>query len=147
MTVNSVLASQKSFIAAARVDSNGDFASGDNTNALEVANLQFQGVDLKRWTYERGSSATSEDVSGTTLDTYLHTLVGSVGIKSQGIQREKEYSEVIVNNLTQTRDGISAVSIDEEMTNLIRYQQAYAAAAKLVSVSDEMLSVLLETKK
>jgi flagellar hook-associated protein 1 FlgK len=38
------------------------------------------------------------------------------------------------------------VSLDEEMTNLIKFQHAYTAAAKLISVSDEMLETLLSTK-
>ncbi|MFH1488344.1 MAG: flagellar hook-associated protein FlgK [Pseudomonadota bacterium] len=146
MAVNPVLASQKSFIAAAKIDGTGNFVSGDNANALDIADLQYGGVDLKRWTYARGSSPVSEDVTGTTLETYLHSLVGSVGIKSQSIRREKEYNEVIANQLSQTRDSISAVSLDEEMSNLIKYQQAYAAAAKLISVADEMFTTLLQAR-
>jgi flagellar hook-associated protein 1 FlgK len=42
------------------------------------------------------------------------------------------------------RDAISAVSLDEEMTNLIKYQHAYASAAKLITVADEMLQTLLD---
>jgi flagellar hook-associated protein 1 FlgK len=53
---------------------------------------------------------------------------------------------MMVNELSTIRDSISAVSLDEEMTNLIKFQHAYAAAAKLISVSDVMLSTLLELK-
>ena len=147
MAANSVLDSQKGMIAAAKVDSaTGAFVTGDNSNALDVAGLQFQGVDLLRYTYTRGSSPTTETITGTTLDTFLHTLVSSVGIKSLGIKRETAYSEVIVDQMKQTRDSISAVSLDEEMTNITKYQQAYSAVAKLISVSDEMLSILLAVK-
>ena len=147
MAANSVLDSQKGMIAAAKVDSaTGAFVTGDNSNALDVAGLQFQGVDLLRYTYTRGSSPTTETITGTTLDTFLHTLVSSVGIKSLGIKRETAYSEVIVDQMKQTRDSISAVSLDEEMINITKYQQAYSAAAKLISVSDEMLSILLAVK-
>jgi flagellar hook-associated protein 1 FlgK len=53
----------------------------------------------------------------------------------------------MVNEISSIRDSISGVSLDEELTNLIKYQHAYAAATKLISTSDEMLSTLLEVKK
>lgn len=144
--MNSLIETNKDFIAAAVVDSTtGDFAAGDNSNALAIADLQYQDVSVKRWTYERGSAATSETVTDT-LENYLHSLVGAVGIESQSITRSKEYNQVIVDQLSSTRDSISAVSLDEEMTNLIKFQHAYSAAAKLISTADEMLKTLLDTR-
>ncbi|MBW1802924.1 MAG: hypothetical protein JRJ85_19610 [Deltaproteobacteria bacterium] len=146
LAVNSALDSQKQFIAAGKVDADGGIAAGDNTNALDVANLQYQGVTIQRWTYDRGSSPTSVDLTNTTIDTYLHAFEGDIGIKSQSIERELNYNAVVVNQIQEVRDSISAVSLDEEMTSLMKYQHAYAVAAKLVSTADEMLNVLLETR-
>jgi flagellar hook-associated protein 1 FlgK len=73
-------------------------------------------------------------------------MVGSIGIASASVSRGRSFSELMVNELSNIRDSVSAVSLDEEMTNLIAYQHAYAAAAKLISVSDEMLNTLLEVK-
>jgi flagellar hook-associated protein 1 FlgK len=56
------------------------------------------------------------------------------------------YNTVVVNQMQEVRDSISAVSLDEEMTSLMKYQHAYAVAAKLVSTADEMLKVILETR-
>ena len=121
----------------------GAFASGDNTNALDIADLQYSEITIKRWTYTREGGGTSQDVTNTTLNDYLHLLVGSIGIESQSIQREKEYKEVIQNQVSETRDNITAVSLDEEMANLIRYQHAYVAAAKLITTAEEMLDEIL----
>ncbi|MBN1103158.1 MAG: flagellar hook-associated protein FlgK [Deltaproteobacteria bacterium] len=143
--MNSVLNADRGMIAAGRVDSSGGIASGDNSNALAIANLQYESVTVKKWTYERGSAATSSDETGT-LEAYYHSFVGSIGVDSQSITRAREFNETIVETLSATRDNISAVSLDEEMTNLIKYQHAYAAAAKLISAADEMLQILLETK-
>ncbi len=49
------------------------------------------------------------------------------------------------SQLSELRDSVSGVSLDEEMANLIKYQQAYTAAAKLITMSDEMLQTLLQT--
>jgi len=73
-------------------------------------------------------------------------LVGSIGITSASVSRDRSFGEMMVNELSTIRDSISAVSLDEEMTNLIKFQHAYAAAAKLIGVSDEMLNTLLELK-
>jgi flagellar hook-associated protein 1 FlgK len=72
--------------------------------------------------------------------------VGSIGTKSASISRSKGFYELMVNKLEGIRDSISAVSLDEEMTNMMKFQHAYTAAAKLIRVADEMLNVLLSTK-
>lgn len=131
ISMNSALAADKNLIAAGRVGANGETAAGDNSNAMDMAGLQYR------------------DASGLhdTLDNYLASLEGSIGIKSQSISRSKEYNNVILSKLKQTRDNISGVSLDEEMTDLIKYQHAYAAAAKLISAADEMYQTLLNTKQ
>ena len=147
MDMNTVLNSNENLIATGQVGASGEMAAGDNTNALAMVNLQNQDVAMNRYQYERGQGNPTELPVSNKLEDYLYTLVGSVGIKSQSITGSREYSEAVVNQLSQTRDNISAVSIDEEMTNLIKYQQAYAAAAKLISTADEMYQTLLDTKQ
>ena len=139
MSVNSALATNKNLIAAGKVDpATGETASGDNSNAIDMAGLQFSDVAIRN---SDGSVAAID-----TLDNYLASVEGSIGIKSQSITRTKEYNEVIVNKLKETRNNISAVSLDEEMTQLIKFQHAYGAAAKLISTADEMYQTLLDLK-
>ena len=146
MDMNALLDSNKEFIAAGVIDSaTGTYAAGDNTNALSMANLQYGNVTIQRWIYERGQAATSQDVNDT-LENYLHSLVGSIGIESQSVSRAKDYNQVVIDQMNATRDSVSAVSLDEEMTNLIKYQQGYTAAAKLIATADEMFQTLLETR-
>jgi len=45
------------------------------------------------------------------------------------------------------RDSVSGVSLDEEMTNLVKYQRAYQAAARLVSVADQLYQTLIDLGK
>jgi flagellar hook-associated protein 1 FlgK len=145
MDLNPAVKANKSLIAAARVDASGQISAGDNSNALELTGLQYQNVQMNRYSMERGEPQTVQTVQET-IDTYLHAFSGSLGILSQSILRSKEFNEAMVSNLAQTRDNISAVSLDEEMTNLMKYQQAYAAAAKLIATTDQMFTALLETK-
>ncbi len=145
MDMNPAVEANKTLIAAARLEADGRVSAGDNSNALALAGLQFQTVQMSRYQMERGESPLIQSAQET-IDAYLHAFSGSLGILSQSISRSKEFSEVLVQNFAQTRDNISAVSLDEEMTNLMKYQQAYAAAAKLISTVDQMFNALLETK-
>ncbi|MBE9581008.1 MAG: flagellar hook-associated protein FlgK [Proteobacteria bacterium] len=151
MGVNDVIGSDKDYIAAARIDSDatssgyGTFAAGDNTNALAIVDLQYTSVSISEWSYDRINGNT-EGTSTATIEEYYHSLVGSLGIKGSSISRSRAFNEVMVNELNTMRESISSVSLDEEMTQLMQYQHAYAAAAKLISVSDEMLHTLLGVK-
>jgi len=133
IALNSVITDNTDNIAAGTIDSTtGDYSLGDNENALALADLQIQNVDIG------GQSAT--------LDDYYNALVGEIGITARGYNNGYDFSRNMVNQLGQLRDSVSGVSLDEEMTKLIQYQQAYSAAAKLIQSSDEMMQTLLSTK-
>jgi flagellar hook-associated protein 1 FlgK len=51
--------------------------------------------------------------------------------------------ELVLSQLDSQRNAISGVSLDEEMTNLIKYQRAFDAAAKMVATADEMFQTIL----
>ena len=78
-----------------------------------------------------------------TLDGYYSTMLGSLGVDAKNIQTSKEFSTLMVNYITEQRDSISAVSLDEEMIKLMEYQHAFAAASKLVKTADEMLNTII----
>jgi len=146
ISVNSTIVSNKNYIAAARIDAaTGEFASGDNDNALAMTDLQYRAMDISQWTCDRINGNTEGSVT-TTIEDYYHSMVGSIGIVSSSISRETKFNEMMVNELNTLRNSVSAVSLDEEMTNLIKYQHAYQAAAKLITVSDEMLNTLISAR-
>ncbi|MGA2192781.1 MAG: flagellar hook-associated protein FlgK [Nitrospirota bacterium] len=96
---------------------------GDNSNAQAMAALQ-----------------NSPTVGGKyTFSDYYSSIVDSVGEAVSSASSMQDYHQTQVNNLNAQQQQVSGVSLDEEMTNLITYQRAYDAAAKLVSVSDEMM--------
>ncbi len=145
MGVNDVIGLNKNFIGSAQVGSDGTLSSGDNNNALAITDLQSTSMSISQWTCDRINGNTQGSIIST-LEGYYHSMVGSIGITAASVSRDRSFGEMMVNQLTTIRDSISAVSLDEEMTNLIKFQHAYAAAAKLISISDEMLTTLLELK-
>lgn len=133
IALNPAITGNTDNIAAATIDSTtGDYSIGDNENALALADLQIQNVDIG------GQSGTFDD--------YYNALVGEIGITARGYNRDYDFSQNMVNQLSQLRDSVSGVSLDEEMANLIKYQQAYAAAARLIQASNEMMQTLLSSK-
>jgi flagellar hook-associated protein 1 FlgK len=78
-----------------------------------------------------------------TFDAYYNILNGDVGSKVAETSRGAEHLNYMVTQYEERRTSISGVSIDEEMINLIKYQQAYAVSAKLISTLDQMLEVLV----
>lgn len=145
MTVNDRLADTR-FVAAARIDSvTGEIHEGDNANALALADVQYKDITMKQWHYNRGVE-TMSSLTNVTLDGYYSTLTGSMGIIARSIKNSREFADIMVNNLTEQRDAVSAVSLDEEMIRLMQYQHAFSAASKLLTVSDEMLNTLINTR-
>ncbi|MBU1161899.1 MAG: flagellar hook-associated protein FlgK [Proteobacteria bacterium] len=143
--INDTIRLNKDFIAAAQVGNDGTMASGDNNNALAITDLQSAIMSISQWTCDRINGNIEGSVNST-IEDYYHSMVGAIGIVSASVSRDRSFGEMMVNELSTIRDSISAVSLDEEMTNLIKFQHAYAAAAKLIGVADEMLNTLLGLK-
>ncbi len=142
--VNEVLLDPE-YIAAAKLDINGAFGVGDNRNALALTDAQHMPVSIDQWTYIRNQPPTSKTVS-TSFDEYYRTMVSSLGVKALSTSRDVEFNQTMVTKIGEQRDSISAVSLDEEMVSLMKYQHAYAVAAKLLTMADEVLEDLVRAK-
>ena len=69
-------------------------------------------------------------------------MISGLGAGSRSSQTILQQQEGILLQLNTQRESISGVSLDEEMINLIKFQQAYAASARMVTVIEEMFDVL-----
>ncbi len=81
--------------------------------------------------------------SGYTINEMYQNLIGDLGGTSAAAQTQSEAHSLSVDQLTTEEQSVSGVSLDEEMTNMIKFQQAYNAAAKVLSTMDEMLDILM----
>ena len=128
MSVSSTITADGQKIAA------GATTNGDGGNALLMADLQnglvFNSVT---WSSESGSF---------TVDEYYNAVVSTIGIKSFSAQAILRQQEGVMLQLNSRRESISGVSIDEEMIKMIKFQQAYNASARMISMVDEMLDTL-----
>ena len=128
MSVSSTITADGQKIAA------GATTNGDGGNALLMADLQnglvFNSVT---WSSESGSF---------TFDEYYNAVVSTIGIESFSAQAILRQQEGVMLQLNSRRESISGVSIDEEMIKMIKFQQAYNASARMISMVDEMLDTL-----
>jgi flagellar hook-associated protein 1 FlgK len=74
---------------------------------------------------------------------YIKTLVSSMGVDGQQYEQYLSIQEGITTQLENRRQSISGVSLNEEMTNLVKYQQIYGAAATMIKTYGEVLDILV----
>ncbi len=105
-----------------------DGSPGNSDMALEIAGLRLRPL-----------------VGDATVDDYYASLIGSLGVESSRVAQEKESQQLMLQQIENRRESVKGVSLDEEMANIIASQHAYAAAVKMVSVIDELMSTLIST--
>ena len=74
---------------------------------------------------------------------YIKTLISSMGVDGQQYEQYLSVQEGITSQLENRRQSISGVSLNEEMTNLVKYQQIYGAAATMIRTYGEVLDILV----
>jgi flagellar hook-associated protein 1 FlgK len=87
--------------------------------------------------------STVASLDNLTLGDYTRNTVGQIGQVLQGVNTRLEESTVIKTALTTQRDAVSSVSLDEETADLMKFQRAYQANARVISVVDELLDTLI----
>lgn len=103
-------------------------APGDGNKALELARLRQHAL------------ATLDDK---TIPDFYSALVAELGEHTRAASIGQQNQKIILQNLQAEREAVSGVNMDEEMSNLLRYQRSYQAAAHIVSVMDATIADLI----
>ncbi|MHB9143844.1 MAG: flagellar hook-associated protein FlgK [Symbiobacteriia bacterium] len=80
--------------------------------------------------------------SGPTGDLY-RAIISGLGVDGQEADRMGSNQQTLLHAIDNQRDGVSGVSLDEEMSQMIKFQQGYAAAARVITAVDEMLDTII----
>ena len=126
LEVNPNIVADLDFIAAA---SDPLTFPGDNRKAIEIADLQHQLM-------MSANTATYND--------YYSSVVRDVGNEVLKSDSYYNHQSDMMAQLENQRESVSGVSLDEEMINLIKFQNAYTAAAKLITTADEMMQTIMQ---
>lgn len=112
-------------IAAA---SSASLLPGDNTNVLNLIALR----DTKISGLNNG-----------TFDDFVSSLISNLGVDAQQANMMQTNQSAMVKQVDYNRQSVSGVSLDEEMTNMLKYQKSYEASARMITVMDELLDTLI----
>ncbi|MGE3910322.1 MAG: flagellar hook-associated protein FlgK [Chloroflexota bacterium] len=126
IAVNAAIVADPKLIAAS--DTSG--ATGNNEVVLDILKLR--------------TSMNPPLAAGTpTSEAAYNSLVAGLGIDNRTARNQVDTQDALVGLLDRRRQSLSGVSLDEEATNLLRYQRAYEAAARVMTSYDEMLDKLI----
>jgi len=124
LKVNPYLIENKDAVAAAGKDR----APGDGANALEIARLREKLI---------------EGLGNTTFEDFFRGLMVDLGVQGREAQRLEYNMNAIYENMAEQAEAVSGVSLDDEMLSMIQFQHSYNAAAKFLSIIDQMLETLI----
>ena len=110
----------------------GSTAAGDNRNILAMADA-LQAPRL--------------DGNTTSVTQTLGRLTSKIGVSTQQAQINRDAQQVLQDEAVAQRQNYSGVNLDEEAANMLRFQQAYQAAAQVVRVANEMFQALLDAAR
>lgn len=82
-----------------------------------------------------------------TLDDFYNSLVGKLAVTVSKAGQEAEHQKSIVSQLTNIRESISGVSLDEEAVKMIEFQKSFDASARVIRTADEMFDTVLNLKR
>ena len=105
---------------------------GDNRNALEMTHALSRGV-----------------LSGGTesLDGAVARFVGGIGVSTAQANSSRDAQQIIYDDSVSSLENLSGVNLDEEAANMMRYQQAYQAAAQMIRVTQTIFDTLIEATR
>jgi len=128
LAVNPLLLKNANLLAGAADNGSGkSLGSGDGSNALNLIHLFSKGIFP----------------DGSTLEgTYL-SFVASLGSKSRQASVMNENQQTLLEQIDNQRSSVMGVNIDEETSDLIKFQQCYSAVARYITVLDQMLETVI----
>ena len=103
-------------------------ASGDAGNLARLVSLRDRNLD---------------SLASNTIEDFYADLVGDIGFETAAARSTLQAQDQLLAQLESDRQSISGVNIDEEMVDMLKYQQSYEAAARFISVAQEMTDVLI----
>jgi len=112
----------------AKIAASADGAPGNGANALSLAQVFHTAYT------ELGNASPAD---------FLRAVVSSIGVTAQQARSMVAGQTALVEHLRNRKESLSGVSLDEEMVDMVRFQQAYAAPARLVTAMDEALEVII----
>ena len=128
VAVNDAIRNDVLSVAASYIDASGRVNAGDGRAATEIASIRNTKIMIG---FAR------------TLDDYFADSVTNVGLKGEQAETNQFRQVAIIDDLRGMRDSISGVNIDEELSEIMKFQHGYNAAAKFITVWDNLIDTVI----
>lgn len=138
ITLNPDIVANSNLIASSMrvvINTDGSETVISGNNSLAVLFSQMRDI---RFDFDAGI-----DENKNTVDAYFRSVVGQLGVQAAEATRMQSNQQIIVEQVESRRQSVSSVSLDEEMSNMIKYQHAYNAAARNMTMIDEILDKVI----
>lgn len=126
--VSAEIISDPGKIVASDSEPDGNPEPGNGKFALKLANMKFNQLT---------------DLGNVSVQTYFEGVIGQLGVDGEQATRLTDTASTLQQAVFERRASVSSVSLDEEMTNMITFQQAYNANARMITVVDEILEKII----
>ncbi len=113
----------------ARIAASKSGEVGDNVNALAIADLR---------------SATTMMRNTASISDFYYSMMGEIGVESSKAKNLKDNYGLLVGQLDNARQSVQGVSLDEEMAQMVKYQHAFDAAARVITTMDQALATVIQ---
>jgi flagellar hook-associated protein 1 FlgK len=141
MRLSAAVAADSAVIAAGDTQN----APGNNTVALLLSSLrEASGMSALQSRLGAGFASQIGLPAGVSYGDFYRQAVADLGLQASSAQTASATHETLASNADQRRLSVSGVSLDEELTKMMQYQQAYVAATRVIRAVDEMTRSLLE---
>ena len=128
----------------------------DGTNAVNLAALfNMSGSEAQKYNTAKitvtnagtmttvSTSARSTDADS--LNAYYNAVMSKLGSDSQSVDNKADAQDDLITQITNWRSSTSGVDWNEELTNMIKFQQGYSACSRCLTTMDEMLDKLVNS--
>ncbi len=114
---------------------NSALSFGDQRGGIALQELENKAVNLRK--------AGGLSQFNSTLSQYSGAVLADFGFRAKLAEGFEEDNSVLLRELEQRSSSISGVNIDEELSNMIIYQNAYSAAARILSTAQQLFDDIL----
>ncbi|AZB44539.1 flagellar hook-associated protein FlgK [Bacillus sp. FJAT-42376] len=124
--VADIIMTSTDYIAAAQ---GPNPTAGDGSNALKLAEVK--------------NGKLTDLPNSATFQTFYEGMIGGMAVDAQEAERMLNNTNTLKDSVESRRQSVSAVSLDEEMTNMIQFQHAYNASARMITMQDQLLDTII----
>ncbi len=137
MAVRNDILNDPTRLATARMNAQGGVSALDSSNILELAQLSENEINF--------NAAGTLPATTNTPNGYISQFMANIGVQVQDASDRADFSETMLQELQSQEAELKGVNLDEELGEMLIFQQSFQASARMVRTVDELLQFLIQS--